>query len=114
MKCQVTSDITRKVMISREEKVASYKDICGEEKIVVHLGYNNDPLIQIVENDKLLQIPLKRELYGEGSGLSRSWEVLSIFFSNHNIEPIWLNCGFNWGRYDKEKGAWTGCVGKVR
>ena len=113
MKCQVTSATTRKVMISREVKVASYKEICGGEKVRVHLGYNNDPLIQIVENDQLLQIPFKRELYGEGSGLSRSWEVLGKFFSNHNIEPIWIDCGFNWGRYDKNKGAWTGCVGKV-
>ena len=46
MKCQVTSDTTRKVMISREVKVASYKEICGGEKIRVHLGYNNDAWTQ--------------------------------------------------------------------
>ena len=57
MKCQVTSDTTRKVMISREVKVASYKEICGGEKIRVHLGYNNDPLYMKVENNKLLQHP---------------------------------------------------------
>ena len=43
MKCQVTSDTTRKVMISREVKVPSYKDICGGEKKKVNLGYNNYP-----------------------------------------------------------------------
>ena len=55
MKCQVTSDTTRKVMISREVKVPSYKEICGEEKIRVHLGYNNDPWKIIVEDNKLLK-----------------------------------------------------------
>ena len=55
MKCQVTSDTTRKVMISREVKVASYKETCGGEKIRVHLGYNKDAWTMMVENNKLLQ-----------------------------------------------------------
>ena len=113
MKCQVTSDTTRKVMISREVKVPSYKEICGGEKIRVHLGYNNDKNILKVEDNKLLQDPPNREIMGWSSYLPQVWEVLSKFFSLYNIEPIWLNCGFSWGHYDEEKGAWTGCVGKV-
>ena len=113
MKCQVTSDTTRKVMISREVKVPSYKEICGGEKIRVHLGYNNDYDILKVEDNKLLQDPPQRKLKGIGSDISRVWEVLYKFFSLYNIEPIWLNCNFSWGWYDKEQGAWTGCMGKV-
>ena len=60
MKCQVTSNTTRKVMISREVKVPSYKEICGGEKIRVHLGYNNQLMIITVENNKLLQVLSKR------------------------------------------------------
>ena len=57
MKCQVTSDTTRKVMISREVKVPSYKEICGGEKLRVHIGYNNDPGVMWVWDNKLLQYP---------------------------------------------------------
>ena len=112
MKCQVTSDTTRKVMISREVKVASYREICGEEKVRVHIGYNND--MMRVENNKLLQYPPERIPQGVGNTrISRGWEVLYIFFSSYNIEPIWQNCNFSWGWYDEEQGAWTGCMGKV-
>ena len=113
MKCQVTSDTTRKVMISREVKVPSYKEICGGEKIRVHLGYNNDKRYMKVEENKLLQKPLERSLKGVSSEISRNWEVLNKFFSVYNIEPIWLNCNYSWGWYDEEQGAWTGCMGKV-
>ena len=109
MKCQVTSQTTRKVMISREVKVPSYKEICGGEKIRVYLGYNNDPDLMTVKDNKLLQIPPKRST--TRSAMSRDWEVHYKFFSIYNIEPIWLDCGFSWGKF--KNGAWTGCVGKV-
>ena len=113
MKCQVTSDTTRKVMISRVVKVASYKEICGRKKKRVHIGYNNDPVLMTVENNKLIEDPPKRKLKGTGSNVSRVWEVLNKFFSIHNIEPIWHDCNWSWGWYDEEQGAWTGCMGKV-
>ena len=94
-------------------KVASYKEICGGEKIRVHLGYNNDEKTFNVTDNKLLQAPPKRRHKGEYSAMPQNWEVFYKFFSLYNIEPIWLNCGFSWGHYDEEKGAWTGCVGKV-
>ena len=115
MKCQVTSDTTRKVMISRELEVASYKEICGGEKIKVYLGYNNH--IMKVENNKLLPYPESKPIPGESRGesptIAQNWEVLYPFFSIYNIEPVWLNCEFSWGHYDEEQGAWTGCMGKV-
>ena len=112
MKCQVTSDTTRKVMISREVKVPSYKEICGGEKIRVHLGYNNHRSLMTVEDNKLLQ-NFPRSLQGRLSLISREWEIFYKFFSLYNIEPIWLNCNMSWGWYDEEQGGWTGCMGKV-
>ena len=53
MKCQVTSSITRRVMISREDEVARFKDICGGEKRRVNLGYINQKNLLKVENNKL-------------------------------------------------------------
>ena len=111
MKCQVTSDTPRKVMISREVKVASYEETCGGEKIRVNIGYNNDPRLMMVKDNKLLEIPAERWYKGRKSWISQDWEVFPIFFSTYNIEPIWLDCGFSWGRF--RNGAWTGCVGKV-
>ena len=124
MKCQVTSDTTRKVMISREVKVPSYKEICGGEKIRVHLGYNNQQAMLVVENNKLLWgarrngvsiSSNKTRAYskGDASFITENWEIFHKFFSVYNIEPIWLDCGYNWGRYDEEQGGWTGCMGKV-
>ena len=113
MKCQVTSDTTRKVMISREVKVPSYKEICGGEKIMVYLGYNNDPSYMTVKDNKLLQVPPNRKHKGEFSIIPQDWEVFYKFFSIYNIEPIWLDCDWSWGYYDEEQGGWTGCMGKV-
>ena len=116
MKCQVTSDTTRKVMISKEVKVASYEEICDGEKRRVYFGYNNMAGLTVVDN-KLQQAPLYdndgKRMNGDSSIISREWEILNKFISNHNIEPIWLDCLRNWGRYDKELKGWTGCMGKV-
>ena len=114
MKCQVTSDTTRKVMISREVKVASYKEICGGENIKVHLGYNDFKTMRFENNQQSTKSKSRpRGLNGESPTISHNWVVLDKFFSLHNIEPIWLNCNYDWGHYDEEQGAWTGCMGKV-
>ena len=113
MKCQVTSDTTRKVMISREMKVASYKEICGGEKIKVYIGYNNQHELLNVTDNEIQKYPPKREMKDNGPRIMRDWDILGTFFSIHNIEPTWLNCHRSWGGYSKELGAWTGCMGKV-
>ena len=100
-------------MISREEKVSSYKEICSGEKTIVHLGYNNYRAMLKVEDNKLLQVPRKRIFKGTTSEISHNWEIFNKFFSIYNIDPIWLNCQGVWGNYDEETGAWTGCMGKV-
>ena len=73
MKCQVTSDTTRKVMISREVKVPSYKEICGGEKIRVHIGYNNQKFSLKVKDNKIQQYPPKRA-FSVSSDLKKSME----------------------------------------
>ena len=120
MKCRVTSDATHKVMISKEVKVASYEEICGGEKRRVYFGYSNlwgltvldNKLQQAIHHDDGKENDGKRDK-GDASMISRDWEILNMFISNHNVEPIWLDCRKNWGRYDKELKGWTGCMGKV-
>ena len=108
MKCQVTSSITRRVMISREVEVASYKAVCGGEKRRVNIGYFNSLGVLKVENNELQKYPTKKA----ENDASHLWEIFSKFFSIHNIEPNWLNCNYA-GYYDEVLGAWNDCMGKV-
>ena len=114
MKCKITSSKTHDVLISREVRWKSYKDICSGEPRKVNLGYNNGDLSFKAENNTLMPYPPRNtHLYGEESSFSWDWEVLSMFFSTHNIEPNWLDCNRTWGWFDEGIGAWTGCMGKV-
>ena len=114
MKCEVTSNTTHEVLISKQIGYRSYKEICGGERKTITLGYNNWYGILKVENKTLLPYPKKSFIFGEEPSMSHPWEVLSKFFSLHNVKPNWLHCGQRWGWYDKNQGAWTGCMGKVR
>ena len=126
MKCQVTSSTIHQVLISREIRYKNYKEICSGEKIKINFGYNNDPSFMTVENNTLIPFPQSCDdftqrgnpwgnkcIHGTNPYMSEDWEVLSKFFSHHNIELNWLNCNMTWGWYDEELGGWTGCLGKV-
>ena len=112
MRCEVTSSKASNVLLSRELIVPTYKHVCRGEKKKVNLGYNNIRILQIV-NNTLLHVPKQSYIFGVDPAMSYVWEVLSKFFSIHNIEPNWLDCGMSWGWFDKTKGEWTGCMGKV-
>ena len=114
MKCQVASSTTHNVLISKKISYKSYKEICRKEAKKVRLGFNNAWDLLVIENNTLIPYPPRSGfLYGQKSQWSYDWEVLSKFFSIHNIEPSWLDCDFTWGWYDEELGGWTGCMGKV-
>ena len=115
MKCQVTSDTTHNVLISKEVSYKSYKEICSGEPKKVNLGFNNDRDILKVENKSIVHTHrnLKVGIHGLYTSMPYEWEILSKFFSMHNIEPNWLNCNYTWGWYDEDLGGWTGCMGKV-
>ena len=129
MRCQITSRTTHQVLISKEISYKSYKEICTEEPKKVNIGFLNDAFFK-VENNTMMEFPQscddfphKPELaevsthnpciYGAYGYMSRDWEVLSKFFSIHNIEPNWLDCNGIYGRYDEDLGGWTGCMGQV-
>ena len=118
MKCQVTSTEIRDVLISKQISYKSFKEICGGEKKKVNLGYWGDWDGFIVENNSMVHIPLREDfpeqnIYGKSSAMPFNWEVLSKFFSHHNIEPNWLDCNYTYGHYDEDLGGWTGCMGQV-
>ena len=123
MKCEVNSETTHEVLISKETSYKSYNEICRGEPKEVNLGYNYEYMagtrVLKVENNTLMHEPSKTNLntlhvkYGARSFFSENWEVLSKFISIHNIEPNWLDCNSTWGWYDEDLGGWTGCMGKV-
>ena len=112
MRCQVTSNKTHGILISKEISYRSYKEICSGEKTKVNLGYARTSM---VEKNSLVHAPraLDHYIHGKYPAMAYNWEVLSKFISIHNIEPNWLNCDSTWGSYDDELGGWTGCMGKV-
>ena len=115
MKCQVNSNTTHDVLISKEIDYKSVKEICSGEPKKVNLGYWGNWEGFKVENNSL--VPIRRsprfQIHGKFPRISLDWEVLSKFFSIYNIEPNWLDCNYTTGHYDDELGGWTGCVGKV-
>lgn len=116
MRCEITSNTTHDVLISKEISYKSYKEICSGEPKKVNLGYADNWAGFKVENNSLVHIPRELKLYIHGNkyaAMPLDWEVLSKFFSIHNIEPNWLDCDYTYGHYDDELGGWTGCVGKV-
>ena len=115
MKCQVNSSTTHDVLISKEIRYKSYKEICSGEKKKVNLAHLGNWGGFKVENNSMVHIPRKlmEYIHGKYSNMPQDWEVLSKFFSLYNIEPNWLDCNYTYGYYDEELGGWTGCVGKV-
>ena len=120
MKCEATSNTIHDVLLSKEIPYKSFKEICGGEPKKVNLGYwgswETDGIWWFkVENNLLVHTPrvTKRYIHGLYSAMAYDWEVLSKFFSNHNIEPKWLDCNYITGYYDEELGGWTGCMGQV-
>ena len=115
VKCDVNSNVTHTVMISKDISFKSYKEICSGEKKKVNLADWGNWHAFKVENNSMVHIArdLEYYIYARYSTMLYDWEVLSKFFSLHNIEPNWLHCNYTYGHYDEDLGGWTGCVGKV-
>ena len=111
LKCSVRSEVTHRVMISREvEGRPTFREVC-QEKTRINIAYNDYSFK--VEDNQMSQYPPINPIRGNGAQLAADWEILETFFSSHNIEPHWSNCGYVWGWYEPELAGWTGCMGKV-
>ena len=115
MKCEVTSHTTHDVLISKEVRWKSYKEICLGEPKEVNLGFwGNWGGMKVVNNTlQTRRRPAQVYIDGSGASMSLDFEVLLNFFSIHNIEQNWLHCNWTYGWYAEDLGGWTGCMGKV-
>ena len=114
MKCEVTSSTTHNVLISKEVRVKSYKEICSGEKKKVNLGHWGNWGGFIVKNNSIVHLPKPRGHYihGSFSTMAYEWEIFSTFFSTHNIEQNWLFYNYTYG-FTLGNGSFSGCIGKV-
>ena len=121
MKCEVTSNTTHRVLISKENGWKSYKEVCSGEPRTVNLGYNNVVPNFKVENNTLIHKPdacygnIYWCIWESYPALTMEWELLEMFFAIHNIEPNWLNGNGTWIMKDEETGIYepSGLMGKV-
>ena len=51
--------------------------------------------------------------YGEEYSEVYAHVILSTFFSQNNLSPVWIYANGTWGWQDEESGLWNGAVGKV-
>ena len=40
------------------------------------------------------------------------WEIQALFFETNNIQPIWINCNYDWGWLNGTQ--WTGAIGMIQ
>ena len=116
MKCQVTSNTTHEILISKEISYKSYNEVCSGEKKKVNLGHWGNWQGFMVENNTMILSQRRytyEYLHSIYPSMAYDSEVLSKFFSIYNIEQNWLDCNYTTGHYDEELGGWTGCMGKV-
>ena len=90
-------------------------DLCREKR--VNIAYNNYRWIFGVNEETGEMVRWRwgpGEFDSEKAYIPRDFEILDSFFRNHDIVPFWINCHYDWGRYDEALDKWTGAVGKVR
>lgn len=95
-------------------KNIEYQDICEKPITEVNIAYNNNPgVFQVIDESMVKYDPplINKGVYKEFVQVSYDWEILSIFFQNHNISTNWIDCNGIVGFIDE--GKWTGAVGKV-
>ena len=91
-------------------------DSCNTDKTFVKIGYNNvhgrfeysTESKSVVKYPVLIETPVKFK-----SSISYDWEIISSFFLIHDVEAEWINCNFDWGRYNETTRIWSGGIGKV-
>ena len=91
-------------------------DLCRVKR--VNIAYNNEPKeFEVDDEDGDGKGEMVRKPYFMKKDIKNiipwDWEILDSFFRNHDIEPTWLNCHYDWGKWLPEEGRWSGAIGKV-
>ena len=74
------------------------------------MAYNNfDGWFEVI-NGKMVEYPVKN--YLKYWGMAQEYEIQALFFETNNIQPIWINCNYNWGWLNDTQ--WTGAIGMIQ
>ena len=61
------------------------------------------------EKNEMIEYPI----WYDYPASSWTWEILSSFFANHQLTPIFIDCNDTSGWRDKDTGLWNGAVALV-
>ena len=80
------------------------RKVCAEKR-VVRIAYNRNRNNFEVENDTMVQFPVR-------VGHSYNWEHMTSFFKAYHLTPLFIRQS-KYGTLNKETGLWSGSVGMV-
>jgi hypothetical protein len=95
-------------LLNKDRKVnRELSEICKD--IFVRIAYNQDSGSFEVDNATkiMIEYPSRPGVY------AWHWEILSSFFANYRLTPLFNDCNFTWGWLDEDTGLWNGAVAMV-
>ena len=82
-------------------------EVCRERFVRVAFNQYPEQFEVNTETNSMIAQP------DEGLDRSLTREILSSFFANNKLTPIFYDCKNTWGSLNKETGEWNGAVGMV-
>jgi hypothetical protein len=105
--CPGNSSHYQKMLLKEGKANREIAMVCNDR--FVRVAFNQDPGFFEVyhETNSMVEYTIEG---GEGAW---EWEILSSFFANRRLTPIFINCNFTWGWLDEDTGVLNGAVAKV-
>ena len=86
-------------------------DVCRDR--FVRVAFNQYSRNFEVNSETNAMIEYPRLTKKKVSNQAWPWEILSSFFANNRLTPIFYNCHQTWGSLDEDTGLWNGAIAMV-
>ena len=86
--------------------------MCNKKQAII--AYNNLAAWFEVSDitGKMVEYPVNP--YVRYAPMAWVWEIQALFFETNNIQPIWINCNYDWGWLNDTTGQWSGAIGMIQ